>query len=75
MSRDHCPKVVQTRSVKQCDPSALITKGIYCKLRCTIEVNFSFLENIDVLKDGVSHHDASVLSCALEWGCRSMNLQ
>ena len=42
MNRTHFPKVMRARSDKTCDPSKLVTKGIYCKLRCAIEVNFRF---------------------------------
>ena len=44
MTRVHCPKVMRTRNVKQFDPSELITKEIYFKLRHTIEVAFFFLK-------------------------------
>ena len=70
-----CPKVMKARKLKQYHELELPDKGICCTGRYTIEVNYSFLENNDILKDGVPYENISLLPYALEWGHGCMNLQ
>ena len=74
-NRARCPRVLRSRKVKQYDVIELASKADYCNLRCTSEVVFSFLENIDALKDVVPYHNIKIMPHALEWGCGSINLQ
>ena len=50
-------------------------KGKHYNLRHTTEVIFSFLENTDMLKDGVFFNNINLTPHALEWGFGSANLQ
>ena len=74
-NRVRCPRVLRSRKVKQYDVIELASKADYCNLRCTSEVVFSFLENIDALKDVVPYHNIKITPCALEWVHGSINLQ
>ena len=68
------PRVLRKRDVKQCDVPELVDKNLFCKGRHTIEVAFSFLENVDSLKDAVPFENTSLLPCALEWVHAIINL-
>ena len=46
-----CPRILRNRDYKQYDIIELITKGKCCKLRCTSEVTFTFLENVYTVKN------------------------
>ena len=74
-NRIRTPRVLRKRDIKQYDPLELIQKGIYCKGRYTAEVAYSFLENMDALKDPVPYHNISILAYCLEWGHALINLQ
>ena len=68
------PRVLRKRDVKQHDIPELVDKNLFCKGRHTIEVAFSFLENVDSLKDTVPFENVSMLPHALEWGHAIINL-
>ena len=70
-----CPKILMRRIVKQHGTPGLESKGEHCCLHCTSEVVFSFLENVDLLKDGAHFHNTKLIPYALEWGYGIINLQ
>ena len=67
--------MLRNRNVKQYDVLELLNKGDYCKLRYTSEVNFSFFENVDAVKDYIPFDNISILPFAIEWGYTTINLQ
>ena len=61
-----CPNILMKSEVKQCEQDDLDDKGDCCRLRYTSEVNFSFFENVDMLKDHISYHNIKLIPHALE---------
>ena len=61
--------------MKQCDVLELITKGDYCRLRHTSEVDFSFFEYEDAVKDFVTRENIGIFACAIECGYGLVNFQ
>ena len=61
--------------MKQCDDVELLTKGEYCRLQCASEVNFSFFENVDAVKDYAPRENIETLRHAIECGHALVNSQ
>ena len=70
-----CPRVLRSRNVKQYDMIEIDNKADYCTLWYTSEAVFSFLENLDILKDGVPRENIHLIPYALEWSYASINLK
>lgn len=74
-NRVRCPRILRNREAKQYDVIELLSKGAHCRLRCASEVNFSFFENVDAVKDFVPIENIWLLPHAIECGCALVNLQ
>ena len=61
--------------MKQYDVIEVLTKGEYCRLQYASEVNFSFFENVDTVKDYVPRENIEMLSHAIECRHALLNLQ
>ena len=75
LNRVRCPRMLRNRDVKQCDVIELMTKGEHCRLRHTSEVNFSFFEHLESVKDYVPWENIRLLPYAIECGYAHVNLQ
>ena len=69
------PRVLRSRNVKQHEVEEFIEKSICFTGRSIIKACYSFLENVDVLKDTVPRKNMHSLNYAIEWGHGTMNLK
>ena len=60
-----CSRVLRSRHTKQYDIIELDNKADYCTVQYIGKVVFSFLENLDMLKDGVLRENIHLIPYSL----------